>query len=106
MGFYHTLLEESQLPSGITGLARERNQAFGDKTTSKQYSLTAGAVPSKLRVFFSSRIVILKRGSNASIRVWEKQMKPGELHLLVKSTQRNLCCYAARHNGRTGGLRE
>ena len=33
-----------------------------------------------LRAFFSSPVVICKGDSNASIRVWEKLMKPGELH--------------------------
>ena len=32
-----------------------------------------------LRAFFSSPVVICKGDSNASIRVWEKLMKPGEL---------------------------
>jgi len=55
MSFCHTLLEDLQLPSGITSRARERNQAFDETTTSKQYSLTAEAVVSSCVLLFTHR---------------------------------------------------
>jgi hypothetical protein len=53
-------------------------KVFGDTSAIKQYSFTAAPSFQSLRAFSPSPVVILKGDSNASIRVWQKRMKPGE----------------------------
>jgi hypothetical protein len=69
---------ELQLPSGITSERKEpgvfETQALSNNIRSRREPLFQ-SLPS----FFSSSVVILKGDSNASIRVWENLMKPGEL---------------------------
>jgi len=70
MSFSHTLLDELQLPSGIT-MPGER--------TKPDFWISGGSVVAKFSCALRDPLVIRKSDSNASIRVWEKGMKRDEL---------------------------
>jgi hypothetical protein len=80
MSFSHTLLEELQLPSGITMLGERTKRDFWRHEHNQAIFVQRWERRCKVFLRFPSPVVIRKGDSNASIRVWEKGMKRGELY--------------------------